>query len=184
MSCHHWLMAWLGASKRLGRTSPGPSTNLLPAAPQSQLIFPFLATFRSCTRILTRGSQKHSLFLRSSSFCPCPSLFWKQCSFGPVPRQWDPHREGAHSVQSQGRDSGTRKPEGPAWARGLFLLLHEVQTGGTLFASGCPEFFHWFVSDDKQSTTGETGLCLHVGVCRHSTGHLALLDFEGGASFP
>lgn len=34
---------------------------------------------------------------------------------------------------------------------GCFLLPHKAQTGGTLFAVGFPDFFRWFVSEDKQS---------------------------------
>ena len=49
-----------------------------------------------------------------------------------------------------------------------FLLLHEAQTGGTLFAAGFPDFFHWFVSEDKQSTPEENGLSMHVSKCKHT----------------
>lgn len=46
-----------------------------------------------------------------------------------------------------------------------FLLPHEVQTGGTLFAAGFPDLSHLIVSEDKQSTTEE-----HEAVQAH--GHM------------
>lgn len=63
-----------------------------------------------------------------------------------------------------------------------FLLPHEVQTGGTLFAAGFPDLSHWIVSEDKQSITEENNVMQaygHMPVC--TTAHLALHDFEGGA---
>lgn len=62
----------------------------------------------------------------------------------------------------EARTSSQLKPEV------RFLLLHEVQSGGTLFAAGFPDFFHWFVSEDKQSTPEENGLSMHVGKCKHT----------------
>lgn len=66
-----------------------------------------------------------------------------------------------------------------------FLLPHEVQTGGTLFAAGFPDFFHWFVSEDKQPTPEENGLCMHVGKHIHTgqpTWHS--LTFKVEPTFP
>lgn len=51
-----------------------------------------------------------------------------------------------------------------------FLLPHEVQTGGTLFAAGCPDFLYWFVSEDKQYTTEEDG-AMHACGCVHTHTH-------------
>lgn len=65
------------------------------------------------------------------------------------------------------------------------LLPHGVQSGGTLFAAGFPDFFHWFVSEDKQPTPEENGLCMHVGKHIHTgqpTWHS--LTFKVEPTFP